>query len=85
MRKSLERHRVSNTLVELRDKDMKGELEAILKSSFRQVFWVDPKHVYGSMKNERRGNLPSSRLLTPQGSSRRNAKATTTNPNQTMR
>jgi FkbM family methyltransferase len=48
MRESLASHRVSNILVELHDRDRKGELEAILKGNFSHVFWADPQHVYGS-------------------------------------
>jgi FkbM family methyltransferase len=49
MRESLASRRVNNILVELHDRDRKGELGAILNSNFSHVFWVDPQHVYGSM------------------------------------
>jgi FkbM family methyltransferase len=49
MKDSLASHKVINILVELHDRDRKGELEAILKSSFSLVFWVGSQHVYGCM------------------------------------
>jgi FkbM family methyltransferase len=49
MRECLASRRVNNILVELHDRDRKGDLEAILISNFSHVSWVDPQHVYGSM------------------------------------
>jgi len=49
MRESLASRRVNNILVELHDRDRKGELETILNSNFSHVFWIDPQHLYGSM------------------------------------
>jgi len=52
MRESLASRRVNNILVELHDRDRKGELEAMLSSNFSHVFWVDPQHLYGCMKED---------------------------------
>jgi len=52
MRESLASRRVNNILVELHDRGRKGELEAILNSNFGHIFWVDPQHLYGCVKED---------------------------------
>jgi len=47
MRESFARQRVTNILVELHNRDRKGELETILRSNFGNVFWVDHQHLFG--------------------------------------
>ena len=51
MRESFARKRVTNILVELHNRDRKGELETILRSNFGDVFWVDDQHLFGMQSN----------------------------------